>query len=65
MNHMRGIKFGFPLTIVVIVTALMVLNNDHTAVTITTRWLIAFGGGLVTFIVSYILFGLKDQTEPK
>lgn len=62
MNRSKGIKFATPLALVVIVTALMYLNSNYTMVSVMVRWLIAFGGGLLTFVISYFLFAQQEKT---
>lgn len=61
MDRVRGIKFGLPLALVVAVSALMLLNSDHTEVPLTTRWLIALGAAVFSFAISFVLFGMKDK----
>lgn len=61
VDRARGMKFGFPLALVVLVTSMMLLNSEHTAVPLMTRWLIAIGAAIGTFGISVVLFGLKDK----
>lgn len=61
MDRARGMKFGMPLAVVVAVSAMMLLNSEHTEVPLSSRWFIALGAAVVTFFISFILFGLKDK----
>lgn len=61
MDHSRGFKFGLPLALVVAVSSLMLLNSDHTAVPLMSRVFIAIGAAVVSFGISYVLFGMKDK----
>lgn len=61
MDRARGMKFGLPLALVVAVSSLMLLNSDHTEVPLSSRWLIAIGAAIFSFIISFILFGMKDK----
>lgn len=61
MNYARGMKFSVPLTLVVIVSSLILLNSRHDEVPFGTRILITIGGGIVTFVITFYLFGIKDK----
>lgn len=61
MDKQRGMKFALPLAVVVAVSSMMLLNSNYTSVPTMNRILIAAGGTLVTYILSFILFGIKDK----
>ena len=61
MDRNRGMKFAIPLAVVVAVSAMMLLNSNYTDVPMIHRTYIAAGAAVVTFIVSFILFGVKDK----
>lgn len=63
MDRARGMKFGFPLALVVAVSALMLLNSNYTEVPLMTRWFIAIGAAVAAFFISFVLFGVKDKTQ--
>lgn len=63
MDRAKGMKFGIPLAMVVAVSSMMLLNSEHTAVPLANRWLIALGAAVVTFAISFVLFGLKDKPD--
>ncbi len=61
MDKQRGMKYALPLAAVVAVSSMMLLNSNYTSVPTTNRILIAAGATLVTYILSFILFGIKDK----
>lgn len=61
MDKQRGMKFALPLAVVVAVSSMMLLNSNYTSVPTMNRILIAAGATLVTYILSFILFGIKDK----
>lgn len=63
MDRARGMKFGFPLALVVAVSSLMLLNSNYTDVPVMTRWIIALGAAVASFVISFVLFGIKDKTQ--
>ncbi|MGG0657170.1 hypothetical protein [Rummeliibacillus pycnus] len=63
MDKQRGMKFALPLAVVVAVSSMMLLNSNYTAVPINHRIMIAVGATVITYILSFILFGLKDKEK--
>lgn len=61
MDKQRGMKFALPLAAVVAVSSMMLLNSNYTTVPMMHRIMIAVGATIVTYIVSFVLFGLKDK----
>lgn len=61
MDKQRGMKFALPLAAVVVVSSMMLLNSNYTTVPMMHRIMIAVGATIVTYIVSFVLFGLKDK----
>ncbi|MFJ8263973.1 hypothetical protein ACIQ4I_18860 [Rummeliibacillus sp. NPDC094406] len=63
MDKQRGMKFALPLAAVVAVSSMMLLNSNYTAVPMNHRIMITVGATVVTYILSFIMFGLKDKEE--
>ncbi|GEK31837.1 hypothetical protein KZO01_21460 [Kurthia zopfii] len=63
MDRARGFKFALPLAVVVAVSSLMMLNGQYEEVPMENRVLITIGATVIAFIVSFILFGLKDKSN--
>ena len=63
MDKQRGMKYALPLAVVVAVSSMMVLNSKFTEVPMNHRIMIAIGATIVAYILSFILFGLKDQEK--
>lgn len=61
MDKQRGMKFALPLAAVVAVSSMMLLNSNYTTVPMMHRIMIAVGATLVTYILSFVLFGIKDK----
>lgn len=61
MDKKRGMKYALPLSAVVAVSSMMLLNSNYTTVPMLHRILIAAVATLVTYILSFVLFGLKDK----
>lgn len=63
MDTKRGMKYALPLAMVVAVSSLMLLNANYTEVPMSHRVYITIGATIVTNLLSFVLFGLKDTPK--
>lgn len=58
---MKRFKFVIPIMVVVAILAMWLLNKDHSGVPLQSRIMIAFGGSILSGIITYFL--LKDDVQ--